>query len=99
MICDKGHDIETCVTSTGHTPITLAASLNLDEVVNYLSLRVKKIDVEDPQQMTPFMRFALFNHFEMANKMILRGADVNFNNKLGKTALVLACEQQRLGSI
>jgi hypothetical protein len=36
----------------------------MDNLVNYLSLRVKRIDDEDPQGFTIFARYTLQNNFE-----------------------------------
>lgn len=36
------------------------------------------------------MKYALYENFEMAKKLLSRGADINFVNREGKTALVVA---------
>ena len=44
MICDKGLDLDSCISSTGYTPLTYASSLNHHELVSYLNLRGSAIN-------------------------------------------------------
>lgn len=57
------------------------------------------LDQEDPQNFTPFMRYALYSNFEMAKKLLNRGADIDYVNREGKTALVMAVQMLRIDSI
>jgi hypothetical protein len=42
----------------------------MDNIVNYLSLRVKRIDDEDPQGQNVFVTYTLQNNFDQATKLL-----------------------------
>jgi ankyrin repeat protein len=92
MICDKGLELDACMTSTGYSPLTYASALNFHEIVNYLTLRGCRVDQEDPTQVTPFGRYVLYNNFDLASKLLRRGANIDYCNRSGKTVLVQAVE-------
>lgn len=71
-------------------PLTYAAAMNLHHVVNYLSLRRCDLDAEDPDGLTVLSRYALFDQPDLVKKIFARGADIDYCNREGKTALVLA---------
>ena len=53
-------------------------------------------DVEDREGMTILMRVLEAYNFELAMKLIRRGADVNSTNREGKTALTIAILSHRV---
>ncbi len=65
----------------------------MDDLVNYLSLRMKDLNDEDPEGYTAFSRYVLLNNFELASKLLSRGTDLNYTNRDGKTAVILALVQ------
>lgn len=73
--------------SEGHTPILFAAINKYRDIVEYLSLRTKNLDAEDANSVTILMHFLLAGDFETANKLIVRGAKIDYVNKNGNTAL------------
>jgi ankyrin repeat protein len=79
--------------------LSFAYANGKDFIVNYLSLRVKNLDTEDPEGYTVFSRYVLDNNLEMANKLISRGAQINFTNREGKTALTLAIKADSLDAV
>lgn len=82
-------------TAKGFTPIQYAQSLGLDEIVRLLSLRQQtELNQSDPEGYTPFSKYVLSSKFEMAIRLLHKGADINFTNPLGKTALVQAVESE-----
>lgn len=58
--------------------------------MNYLSLRVKNLNEEDPEGFTVFTRYALDLNFDQATKLLQRGANINYTNRDGKSALTIA---------
>lgn len=91
LFCDHGADL-TWKDLKGHTPLIFAAKNDYDDIVNYLSLRAKNLNVEDKEGMTIMIQYLLKSKIEMVKKILIRGADVNYRNKLGKTALHYAVE-------
>ena len=61
--------------------------------MNYLSLRVKNLDDEDPEGLTVFVRYALNENFDLATRLLQRGANVNHANRDGKSPLTLSIQQ------
>jgi ankyrin repeat protein len=51
---------------------------------------MKELNEEDPEGLTVLSRYLLNSNFEIANRLILRGCDINYINKDGKTILILA---------
>eukprot|EP00347_Sterkiella_histriomuscorum_P000748 403374657 len=99
LICDSGIDLTMCQSSMGYSPITYASSLNQHEILNHLTLRGHDANQEDPQNFSPFARYVLFNNFDNAKKLLQRGANIDYTNREGKTAVIMAIEQLRLESI
>jgi ankyrin repeat protein len=89
-LCDGGVNIDIIRSVDGYSPLTYAAKYNIDDITSYLSLRSKRLDDEDPEKLTAFTRYLLLNKFDMATKLIARGADINYTNRDGKTALIIA---------
>lgn len=91
MFCDYGADLRT-KNGAGYTAFTYSALLELDEIINYLSLRTKTINREDPEYLTVATRLVLRNQYDLAEKLYERGSDINYQNRLGFTPLHLAIE-------
>jgi ankyrin repeat protein len=67
--------------------------------VNYLSLRTKNLDVEDRNGITILMHMILQNNYKMVQRLLIRGASIDFVNKHGKTALHICVESKLLESV
>ena len=89
-LCDTGINLDNLRDNHGYSPITFAAKLGNLTIANYISLRVKNIDDEDPEGLTAFSREVLRHGFEQASKYLQRSANINFRNRDGKTTLTLA---------
>ena len=90
-ICDTGIDLDQLRDQNGYSPLTFAAFSNQDSILNYISLRVRNLDDEDPfEAHTVFVHYVLKNDFEMASKLLQRGSNLNYTNRDGKTPLSLA---------
>lgn len=64
-----------------------------NKIVNYLSIRIKhQLDQEDSNKMTILMHYLLKGDIDMAKKIASRGADINYVNSNGLTALHLCVE-------
>ena len=97
MMCDKGTlDLDKCLNSGGYSPLTYATAIDNTDAVNYLTLRKGgcAIDQEDPNNVTPFTKYVLFENFELARKLLQRGANIDYTNREGKTVLVIATQQK-----
>jgi uncharacterized protein len=91
--------LETHKNRHGFTTISYAAYQKQPHIVNYLSLRFLNLDIEDPLGYTLIARLALSNSFETAARLITRGANVNYQNNEGKTALILAVIEDHIEAI
>lgn len=80
--------------SEGRTPLMFASAKGYNEIVNYLSLRSSDLNQEDLNGMTILMHYLFKNDLKMCKKLISRGADVNYCNKQGKTAIFLCVENK-----
>jgi ankyrin repeat protein len=63
-LCDSGIDLDSLRDKQGYSPLTYASKLNMQSIANYISLRVKNIDDEDPEGRTAFSREVLRASFE-----------------------------------
>lgn len=92
MICDTGINLDSLRDNLGYSPLTFAVKYGSQDTANYISLRVKIIDDEDPEGLTAFSREVLRHGFEQASKYLQRGANINKRNREGKTVLIMAIE-------
>ena len=69
------------------------------QIVNYLSLRTKDLNTEDKNNMTILMHQLFSGHIDMASRLIVRGADINYVNRNGYTALHLCVENQNVAAV
>jgi len=85
-------DLDSSINHLGFKPLSYAVSLKMDDIVNYLSLRVKNINDEDPEGFTPLSRYLLAENLEMCSKLLSRGGlDIlEYCNRYGRTPLTLA---------
>jgi ankyrin repeat protein len=60
----------------------------------YLSLRCTNVDQEDNNGRTVFIMYMLKEDILRCKQLLMRGADINFGNKEGKTPLHLAVENK-----
>ena len=85
--------------SRGVTALMQAAETNEKQIVNYLSLRTSKLNIEDSQGRTLLMHMILQENFKMATRLLVRGATVDYVNRSGKTALHLCVETKNKNAI
>jgi len=74
------------------TPLIFASSKGYPDIVNYLTLRTKDLNEEDANSLTILIQYLFNKDFKMCSKLIVRGADVNYVNRNGNTALHLCVE-------
>lgn len=61
------------------------------DVVNYLSVRKVDLNIQDSEGRSLLMKCLLAEQYELASKLITRGADIDFvNQQNGQTALTIA---------
>ena len=92
-MCDHGA-LLTVKNSVGMTPLMFAAEQNYQNIVNYLSLRTTDLNEEDSNSITNLVHQLFSNNFEMASRLMVRGAKINYVNKNGNTALHLCIESK-----
>lgn len=69
-----------------------ASEKGYNEIVNYLTLRTKDLNEEDSNCLTILMHYLFKCDFKMSNRLISRGADIDYSNTNGYTALHLCVE-------
>jgi ankyrin repeat protein len=101
ILCDTygTQELNFFVDSNGYNPLTLAASLQNWEVVNYLSIRGILLDIEDRDGKTVLMKALWGENFELASKLINRGANIDAVNREGRTALTYAVTEKRFSIV
>lgn len=102
-MCDHGASL-TVKNSEGMTPIMFAAEMGFDKVVNYLSLRTRDLNEEDAYCNTILIhhlrnRKEKNDDFKMASNLIVRGADINYVNSNGYTALHIMVENKNIEAV
>ena len=70
-------------------PLTYAAYCKQQEIVSYLSFRVRDISPIDSLGYSALARCILNNQYEAAFKLTSRGANIDLQNLDGRTALTL----------
>ena len=84
--------------SNGSTLIQYAAKAQLDEVVSYLSVICshEELSAEDSSGFNPLLYYLCKDNYEMASKLVFRGANVNHLYQLhgGKPAVAIMVEQK-----
>jgi ankyrin repeat protein len=76
-----------------------AADHHLAEMVEYLSLRNTWLDEEDANSITILMHFLFAKDFKGAYRLIIRGANIDYVNRNGNTALHLCIQNEIVESI
>ncbi|CDW86931.1 ankyrin repeat-containing protein [Stylonychia lemnae] len=92
MMCDTGINFETLKNKQDYDPIHYACKIERDDIVNYLSLRMKNLDTEDKKGRTLLFKYLQIDEFEMCLRLLQRGASINHRNKDGKTILIMQVE-------
>lgn len=80
----------------GFTALLFAAQYNAGDAIDALLKHGAKIDLADPDGITPLMMAILNGHYDTANRLIARGADVNKADRSGRTALYFAVDMHTL---
>ena len=65
-------------------------------MINYLTSRGMLIDIEDSSGATVLTKVLEAYNFDLASKLIKRGANINYSNKDGKTALTIFLQKHRI---
>ena len=78
----------------GLSALMFAAEQNLKNMVNYLSLRTKNLNIEDSRGKTIVMHMILQHNYKMVSRLLYRGARIDYVNKFGKTALHVCVESK-----
>ena len=73
--------------SEGDTAILVASKKNYIGIINYLSLRIEQLDQEDNNNISLLLNLVLNSNFRMATSLIQRGANIDYANSKGQTAL------------
>ena len=98
LMCDHKAKL-TVKNSVGMTPLMFAAEQQYQEIVNYLSLRTRDLNEEDANSITILVHHLFSNSLEMASKLIVRGAKIDYVNRNGNTALHLCIENHKLEAV
>lgn len=72
---------------------------NLEDMETILQTREVMVDVMDSFGFTPLMHAAKLEFFTAMEMLIHYGADVNFKNESGKTALMMVCAAGKLETV
>lgn len=80
--------------SEGRTPLMFASAKGYNEIVNYLTLRSNDLNQEDLNGLTILMHYLFKCDFKMCQKLLVRGANIDYSNKNGKTAIMLCVENK-----
>lgn len=76
-----------------------AAKKNYANVVNYLSLRTRDLNEEDGNSITILVYQLFSSEFSMAARLIVRGANIDYVNRNGNTALHLCIENKLVAAV
>lgn len=96
--CDHGADLN-IQSRDGFSPLLYAAIKGFDEICMYLTLRTTEVDQTDKSGKNVFVMYLMKEDLIRCKQLIMRGADVNFQNDDGKTPLHFAIENQLPDSI
>ena len=81
------------VTTQGFNLLTLACYLRRWTIVEFLVSKFKNdLDHEDPEGFTPLGRIVLEHEFDIAQKMIDHGCDVNYRSIALGLAAIDVCQ-------
>mmetsp|Transcript_24521 Transcript_24521/g.33486 ORF Transcript_24521/g.33486 Transcript_24521/m.33486 type:complete len:156 (+) Transcript_24521:325-792(+) len=95
-MCDADCDLAV-KDSEGKTPLMYSATRHLNQIVNHLTMRSSgSLDEEGDDSLTILMHYLLSGDLKMSNKIIARGANIDYVNSCGKTALHLVIENYKL---
>jgi uncharacterized protein len=71
-----------------------ASTKGYNEIINYLTLRSNDLDQEDSNGVTILMNYLFKKDLKMCSKLLTRGANINYANKAGCTALHACIEHK-----
>ena len=77
------NEMKNAITPQGFTVILYAAVYKNFEAVNYLSIRGYNSNVEDKEGKTLLIQVLLQEQFDLAGKLVARGASIDYQNKDG----------------
>ena len=71
-----------------------AAYNGYNETVNHLTLRTKNLDTEDKKGNTLMLIYLMKRDLVMINKLLSRGAKINFRNRFGISPILFALKNK-----
>ena len=84
LFCDQNTEqLNYTVDSKASNTIMYAAECANFDAVNYLSIRGVHLDVEDREGKSLLFRALMAEKYDLATKLLQRGATVNYQNKEG----------------
>ena len=98
LMCDHGSSL-TVKNSVGMTPLMFAAEQNYQIIVNYLSLRTRDLNEEDSNSITKLVHQLFSGNMKMASRLIVRGAQIDYVNRNGQTALHLCVANKLIDAV
>lgn len=98
IICDV-HATTNILNSRNHTPIMAACHHMALNAFDFLSLQCDNLNVEDEDGLSILVQLLIANHFVEAQRLLRRGANVNYCNLNGQTALNICIESNLVDAV
>jgi ankyrin repeat protein len=84
-----------CTNIEGLTPLMYATTYEFEAIANYLSIRSNNPNLENSKGQTILSIYILRENLKFASKLISRGSNINYVNKMGLTVLHMAVEKKK----
>ena len=92
-------DIQSVVDSNGQSILFYAFEFASQKTIRLLIEEIRNLDIEDQKGFTPLMKCLLDKKFmSIAQCLLNSGANINYKNYKGKTALHLALEKRDISA-
>ncbi len=91
-LVDEGRaDVNLC-DDRGYSAITFAFENEFEEIVAFLIEKGANVDLVSDDKSRALIDFAMNGHIDFVESFLIDGADINYQNEGGKTALMMAIE-------